>query len=239
MDDASLSLIEEFQNHIGKRIQRFHPRVPNVCSFYGLGWMRLERIIQIKKLMFIRSILAMDDDDLPKKIFCERANVYFSDNRFGNENQLQSAIFDLLNVSQIFGLLNDVRNMVERQHFYPKSVWKSKVWEKGWQLEDLHWRIEKQLYRSLDIFNGVSPVNMYLTWWSIADMYPQYIKECEIMAKIVCHASLLKGDDFKLKSLVGTTRMCDLCNCFEIEDARHFVLRCPFFACERCYAQTY
>ena len=27
--------------------------------------------------------------------------------------------------------------------------------------------------------------------------------------------------------------MCDLCNDFEIENARHFILKCPYFACER------
>ena len=27
--------------------------------------------------------------------------------------------------------------------------------------------------------------------------------------------------------------MCDLCNEFEIEDARHLILKCPFFECER------
>ena len=54
MDDVSLDMIEEFQNFIGKKIQPFHPRIPNICSFYALGWMRLERVIQIRKLMFIR-----------------------------------------------------------------------------------------------------------------------------------------------------------------------------------------
>ena len=49
MDDPILELIEEFQNYIGKRIQRFHPRIPSICSYYGLGWMRLERVIQIRK----------------------------------------------------------------------------------------------------------------------------------------------------------------------------------------------
>ena len=47
LDEGSLSVIEDFQNHIGKRMQRLHPRSANSCSYYGLGWMRLERFIQI------------------------------------------------------------------------------------------------------------------------------------------------------------------------------------------------
>ena len=124
MDDASLNLIEDFQNFIGKRTQRFHPKIPNICSFYGLGWMRLERIIQIRKIMFIRSIMVMDDEDLPKKIFCDRAKVYFLDPLSGSENACQSAVFDLLNVSSLFNMIDEVKNMVEGQHFYPKKVWR-------------------------------------------------------------------------------------------------------------------
>ena len=49
LDQHSLGMIETFQNFVGKRIQRLHPRTPNTCSYYGLGWMQLERFIQIKK----------------------------------------------------------------------------------------------------------------------------------------------------------------------------------------------
>ena len=189
MDDAALCLIEEFQNYIGKRVQRFHPRVSNICSFYGLGWMRLERIIQIRKLMFIRTIMVMEDGELPKKKICERASVYFSDVNVGNSNVYQSATFDLLNMCVIFDLVTEVKNMVFKKHFYPKSVWKNLVWTRGWQLEDIHWRIERQLHRSLDILSGVSPITRYLTWWSFSDKFPKYMKECEILAKPTCHAS--------------------------------------------------
>ena len=195
MNDTSLDMIEDFQNHIGKRIQRFHPKIPNICSFYALGWMRLEWIIQIRKLLFIRSIMVMQDDELPKKIFCDRAKCYFSNVQYGNENLLQSAVFDLLNVCAIFGLLNEVKSMVERHRLFPKTIWKRMVWEKGWQLENLHWRIEKHLYRHLDILNGVCPVTRYLTWWMISDRFPMYTKDCEILSKIICHASVLRGDD--------------------------------------------
>ena len=41
------------------------------------------------------------------------------------------------------------------------------------------------------------------------------------------------SDDFKYKNQMGTTRMCNLCDNFEIEDARHFILVCPYFAQQR------
>ena len=57
MSDESIRLIEKFQNYIGKRMQRLFPRIPNVCAYFGLGLIRLERLIEIKKIIFIRSIL--------------------------------------------------------------------------------------------------------------------------------------------------------------------------------------
>ena len=233
LDDSTLSIIEEFQNYIGKKVQRFHTKIPNVCSYYGLGWMRIERIIQIRKRMFIRSILVMDDNSLSKKIFSERAIVYFTNDLTDTENTSNSMVFDLLNVSSTFGLLDEIRGMIENQHFYPKSVWREMVWKKGWVLEDLYWRIEKHMHRSLDILSGISPVVRYLPWWSISDKYPNLMKDYEILARIVCHASLLRDDDFKYKNQLGTARMCNLCDNFEKEDARHFILRCPYFANQR------
>ena len=128
MDDPILELIEQFQNYIGKRIQRFHPKIPGICSYYGLGWMRLERVIQIRKLMFMRTILVMEDE----KILCDRARIYFSNENFGADNLSRSVVFDLLNVSSVFGLIEEVKNMIKNQHFYPKSVWRNIVWRRAW-----------------------------------------------------------------------------------------------------------
>ena len=229
MNESNLGIIEDFQNYIGKRVQRFHPKVLNSCSYYGLGWMRLERIIQIKKLLFVRLILVMSDDELPKIVFCERTSIYLLNPHIGHQNDYNSAVYDLLNVCDTFGLLIDVRNMVERQYFYSKANWRDKVWKKGWELEDTYWNIEKQLHKSLDLLGNVHPSSRYLTWWSISDRHPSLVRECSVMSKILSHASILRSDDFKLKEQLNTFKMCDLCDRYEVEDARHLILHCPFF----------
>ena len=233
LDDGSLSIIEEFQNFIGKRIQRIHPKAPNTCSYYGLGWMRLERIIQIRKLMFIRTIMVMEDSALSKIIFKERAARYFLNDGADRENPSNSTVYDLLNVSSLFGLLEEVKNMVERDHIYSKQKWREKIWRRGWNLEDVYWEIERHLHKSLDLLSRVNSPIRYIVWWGISDKYPILTAKCEIMTKILCHASILRDDDFRLKRQSRMQRMCTLCDQYAVEDARHFLLQCPFYQVER------
>ena len=108
----SLRELEEFQTYTCKRIQRFHPRVPNASSLYSLGWMRLERYIQIKKFMFVRSILTMKDEEVAKTIFVERANCFFL-NQDSESMAEWSVIHDILKVANLFGFVTIIRNMVE------------------------------------------------------------------------------------------------------------------------------
>ena len=151
-----LCLLESFQLYAAKKIQRFYAKVPNACCLYALGWMRLERFVQVKKMLFIQSILNLDDQVLSRKIFCERATVIFeSEGHHLNETSF-SLVNDLLNTADIFNLWDEVRNMVLRGHRYAKFAWKTKVWERAWDLEDVYWRLQFNVCRSLDII-GLTP----------------------------------------------------------------------------------
>ena len=64
LNSGSIKLLDDFQIYAGKRVQRFYTRTPNSCSFFGLGWMRLVRFVQVRKLLFIRATLALEDGTL-------------------------------------------------------------------------------------------------------------------------------------------------------------------------------
>ena len=67
----------------------------------------------------------------------------------------------------------------------------------------------------------------------VSDRYPQTMKSCEILAKLVCHASLLKTDDVRLKRLHRSARTCALCDLYEEDNVRHLVMQCPSMQTER------
>ena len=87
--------------------------------------------------------------------------------------------------------------------------------------------------QNLDILKGVCNECRYLSWWKISDKHPELMKRCEILARIVCHATTLRGDDIRCKSQNGVEKMCNLCDQYENENARHLVLNCPYYQIER------
>ena len=48
-NDNDVRILEEFQRYSGRRIQRFPYKSPNRTSYTGLGWIRLEIFIYVKK----------------------------------------------------------------------------------------------------------------------------------------------------------------------------------------------
>ena len=56
---------------------------------------------------------------------------------------------------------------------------------------------------------------------------PELMKRCEVMVKLLCHASALKGDDIKLRRSTFNERSCTLCQLASYDNAIHMIMQCP------------
>ena len=101
------------------------------------------------------------------------------------------------------------------------------IWEKAWKIEDLYWSFSAFLHKDNDLPVRSIGRTRYLSWWDLSDKYPIMIRICEIMAKLLTHASKLKGDDIRLKSLTPCHRVCPNCDMYIKEDLLHVVMQCP------------
>ena len=232
--DSDEELILGFQRYAGRRIQRFPQRSPNASSFFGLGWLNLISYINVKKLLFIRSIAKMDADNVIRVIFEHRLKDYVNNTIRCRENRHRSPIFELLNVATVFGVLETVKEMILNvSRLMSKKTWSNLIWERAWRLEDANLRAANIIQKDNNLLSSTIGDTRYLTWWRISDNDYRLTGMCETMSRIVCHTSLLKQDDFRLKGMPMSNRTCTLCDMFEIESIIHILSQCTHFYKER------
>ena len=194
-----------------------------------LGWMSLDRIIQVKKLLFLRTILVMKDEDVCKRILIARTNDFADNFNLARQNEFCSPIFDILNVSIQVGMYDICMRMITTGCYLSKEEWKKLVWEKVWLKEDEDCELlYKQPHQNYLLFN-VSDKPYYLVWWLIADLYPQKMRMCEIMSSLVCDTSLLKASDYRLKKKSFSHKICTRCYQGTMENVQHIVMQCPYY----------
>ena len=225
--------LRKFQRCIGRRCQRFPKRSPNHSAYASLGWLSIDRYIQIKKLLFIRSITNLDDDDICKRILKVRTNEFVKDIQKHRLNEHDSPVFDLLDVSIRTGMYEICMQMIMNGHYCSKEKWRNMVWERVWSLEDDDYTtMYKQPDQNILLFK-VTCNPYYLNWWILSDLFPNRIRTCEKMAALVCDASRLKATDYRLKGKSFSHKVCIKCELGIRETVQHVVMECPYYTDER------
>ena len=227
LSDNDIKILEEFQRYSGRPIQRFHYKSLNQTSYSGLGWIRLDIYIYVKKVLFIRGIAILPPESLYRKVFMSRIVEYDTNKESAMINANNSPIFDMIRVSDLFGLYNEVKSMILDNCYYSKGQWKQIVWNRAWGIERQDWAIRASLFRSTKTINTISDPGSLLIWWQLAGFAPAIMRQCEVMSKIVCNASNLKIDCYQFRKDPAKNTYCDLCNNFSVEDARHVIMHCP------------
>ena len=178
LKDDDIALIESFQRYAGRRIQRFHSRSPNETSYAPLGWLRIEYFIYVKKLLYVRSIAILDDRVIYKQLFVERFTQYDADPAKCSLNEFNSPIFDMIRVADIFGVLEDVRNMFQGIKYFSKEQWKQRIWKCAWDIEHQDWGYRTIFFKStVNLRKTMGSVHL-LIWWHLGDICPDMMYQC-------------------------------------------------------------
>ena len=228
-----IELLRKFQQQVGRRCQRFPDRSPNYSAYAPLGWLSIDRMVQIKKLLFVRTMTILDDNAICKRVLKARTQVYIGDIAKGRSNVTDSPVYDILNTAEKVGLFGECINMIQNGHYYSKECWRQMVWQSIWKCEDEDYLIIYKQPKPETLLFKIIENAYYLVWWYIADSMPSKVGMCENMASLVCDTSLLKSTDYRIKRKTFGFKMCNRCELGIIEDARHIILQCPYYDQER------
>ena len=98
LNDNDVENILNFQRFSGRRVQWFPYRTPNCSSFYGLGWIKLTTYIAIKKLLFILSIIRLDEDNVIRKVFVSSFDAFMLNMEHNSINTYRSPVYEMSEV---------------------------------------------------------------------------------------------------------------------------------------------
>ena len=224
-----LESMRKFQRMIGRRCQRLTSNSPNYSAYLPMGWMSLDRFVQGKNLMFIRTILELKEDATCRRLLVDRSLKFSQDIQRARGNENDSPIFSLLNANIDADLFDTCMNMIHTGRYYTKEQWKKVVWNAMWQKEDEDCDLLYKQGREIPLVLSIIERPYYLIWWIISDKYPNQMRMCEKMAAIVTDSSLLKASDVRLKKKSFWSRTCVKCDLGIVEDAKHITMQCPFY----------
>ena len=108
--------------------------------------------------------------------------------------------------------------MLNGTRTYSKNMWKNILWKRAWEIEAQDWDLRSSIFGKTKLISRVSDTGEMLIW-QLGDLAPDIMRQCGVMAKLVCNASFRNNP-------VGRT-CCELCTEYANEDARHVILHCP------------
>ena len=169
----------------------------------------------------------MCDTSPYKKLLIYRMGAYMEDTKRASINCYNSPLFDILRVTNMFGMLNMAIGMANNTHLFSKTIWKKEVWSRAWKVDNEEWGYTSSLFSDTHYLKSIlSDTAQYLIWWDISNIDPCRIGVCENIAAMICRSSQLKSDSIEYKNSVNSNRACQRCNNFEEENVAHLIMRC-------------
>ena len=176
----------------------------------------------------------MEPDNVLRKIFELRLKVFCDNIPECRRNRFNSPVFNLLDTAIIFGVFNTISEMCTgKSPIISKRAWSKLIWDRAWKLEDANWRAANIIHKDNDLLVRTIGETRYLTWWTISDLDYRLVRMCEDLSKLICHASLLKRDDYRLKGLTMSNKTCTNCDQYCVEDIVHIIMQCPYYQRDR------
>ena len=140
-------------------------------------------------MLFLRTIAVLNENSIYKSVTVLRAAKYNGNIAEGMRNEVHSVIFDLLKTATLFEFYNEIMRMINGLAYYSKGQWKQMVWKRAWELEKDDRSFRHVIFKTTLNLKMIENEGSYIIWWQISDFFPVLIKQCELMAKLVCGAS--------------------------------------------------
>lgn len=187
-----------------------------------MGWTSIESYIDIKRLTFLWTLLALPFENIYKKV----AIISINNHRFGTNKHDGSPCCALFETAVKYNLQEYIVNALDTGVMMDKHPWNKMV--KG-IVKDRYiarWNMTRIMYKKLYIFNRAIHKYEPIVWWKLCKWKPEMLCKCKLIVRLTIGEHGLNTARGRFMN-EEKSNLCNLCNLYESETIEHFLFWCP------------
>lgn len=225
-----LEKLEKIHCRIAKSIQGMPPTIPNVSCCAPLGWLSIEAVMDVARLLFLWRIMLLPWNNIYKRVFVHRlCQINAETKKYPNEKILSGCRL-LVAVAEKYQLMNYIWECLFSFNKMPYSTWKSIVKERVKRRDSARWSMSCQLFKSLGFYRlAVHNTEMFV-WWKLSNANPRLLGHCKIIMKVIYGAhDFING---QIRRATPSSR-CSACDMYDSDTLGHTLFVCPSLETKR------
>lgn len=222
--ESSLREMEKMHTKLGRRIQGLPPSASEPVSYSTLGWLSIEGLFDLAKLLWILRLLSLPHTSPYYQI----AVWVFNLSRFSVVRPT-GPFATVYSVCERYGLTTDLQNMMDTADLPSRATWKRRCRNAVRDLQDRRWQMTRVMYQRLYMFNLAIRVAGPLVWWSVCRRNPSCTRHCKTVVRLLTGESCLNSHRGRFVN-GSRSRLCTICEEYEEETVPHLISQCSTLA---------
>lgn len=212
--------IEKCQRYSAKVIQGMPQQTPNPVPMATLGWMSMDSMIDIKKMVFLYHWLSLPTGCIYKKIVILRLITFiYGSSKDGHDSPLYQAFEAIVK----HGLQNYVMDVLQNGTTISLKQFRRVAYRAVAEIEKSRWGANMLLYKSLRLFRACFTRIEMCVWWKVSHCRPQLCNATRSVLKLTCRQYIKYGvPGYKF----NPSGHCPLCGDFNADTVPHLLFVC-------------
>jgi hypothetical protein len=226
MDTACINELEKANRCCAKAIQGLPPQTPNPVATATRGWLSVEGMIHLAKMVLLYRWLSMPGMNIFKRTAIMRLTqcIYSNGNQATGSPLCESFYYSFYLYIK-YGMEHHIKNVLDRGMKLPLTTLK-RVLREAVQTEDwVRWEASRRMYPSLSVFRLCFEEIELCVWWRVSYCLPHLTKATVTIVRLMCGQHCLASNHG-----TGGSSLCAHCESYEVESVSHLLFTCNAWA---------
>ena len=214
---------EKFHIGMARNIQRLPENCPLPSILASLGWMDIQSLIDISKLLFGYRMLSLVCTSVYRIVMVKRFYCIL----YSYSACIISPLGEFISLCRKYNLLSEVESWLESGDIICKHSWKKLCKQAVMDYSFPRWRLQLKLYRKLSTYRVIQLFITPSVWWCVARNNVKLKMACCTVLRLLNNCDRLRINIDV--SVPRNERLCECCTKGEVEDLYHMLMSCLLY----------